>query len=179
MKDRQALIVIDVQQGLCEGPGAAYKTDELIARLNTLSASARAAGVPVIFVQHEGSDGYLAHGSREWQLPAALLAMPADGYVRKTTPDAFLRTDLQERLAELGATRLVVCGMHTEFCVDTTTRRALALGYPVTLVADGHTSAGNAVLRAPQVIAHHNATLTNISSFGPRVTAMASDEIRW
>jgi nicotinamidase-related amidase len=69
--------------------------------------------------------------------------------------------------------------MHTEFCVDTTARRALALGYPVTLVADGHTSAGNAVLSAPQVIAHHNATLTNISSFGPRVSAVTSSEIRW
>lgn len=179
MAERQALIVIDVQQGLCEGPDAAHETDELIARINTLTAGARAAGVPVFFVQHEGAGGYLAHGSREWQLPAALLALPTDGYVRKTTPDSFLRTDLQERLVALGVTRLVVCGMHTEFCVDTTTRRALALGYPVTLVADAHTSAGNAVLSAPQVIAHHNATLTNISSFGPRASAVTTNEVRW
>lgn len=73
---------------------------------------------------------------------------------------------------------LVVCGMHTGFCVDTTTRRALALGYPVTLVADAHTSAGNAALSPQQVIAHHNATLTNISSFGPRVQAIAHDALR-
>lgn len=72
---------------------------------------------------------------------------------------------------------LVICGMHTEFCVDTTTRRALALGYPVTLVADAHTSAGNAVLSAPQVIAHHNATLTHITSFGPRVRAVNSADV--
>ena len=179
MTEKQALVVIDVQQGLCEGPGVAYRTDELIERINALSAGARAAGVPVIFVQHEGRDGYLAHQSREWQLPAALQTHPGDTFIRKTTPDAFLRTDLQERLAALGVTRLVVCGMHTEFCIDTTTRRALALGYPVTLVADGHTSAGNAALSAPQVIAHHNATLTNISSFGPRVTAVAARDIRW
>jgi nicotinamidase-related amidase len=69
---------------------------------------------------------------------------------------------------------LIICGMHTEFCVDTTSRRALALGYPVILIEDGHTSAGNAVLSAAQVIAHHNATLTNISSFGPRVRTIAS-----
>lgn len=179
MTERQALIVIDMQQGLCEGPEAAYETDALIARINTLTAGARAAGVPVIFVQHEGGDDYLAHGSREWQLPAALRALPTDGYVRKTTPDSFLRTDLQERLVALGVTRLVVCGMHTEFCVDTTIRRALALGYPVTLVADAHTSAGNDALSAPQVIAHHNATLTNISSFGPRVSAVTTNEVRW
>jgi nicotinamidase-related amidase len=67
--------------------------------------------------------------------------------------------------------------MHTEFCVDTTTRKALALGYPVVLVSDAHTSAGNAAIGALQVIAHHNATLTNISSFGPRVTTMTHSEV--
>ena len=69
-------------------------------------------------------------------------------------------------------------GMHTEFCVDTTTRKALALGYPVVLVADGHTSAGNEALSPQQVIAHHNATLTNISSFGPRVKAVPAKELQ-
>lgn len=64
--------------------------------------------------------------------------------------------------------RLVVCGFQSEFCVDTTTRRALALGYPVTLVADGHSTTDNGVLSAAQISAHHNATLTNIVSFGPR-----------
>ncbi len=70
-----------------------------------------------------------------------------------------------------------MCGLHSEFCVDTTTRRALALGYPVALVADGHSSAGNAVLSAPQAIAHHNATLSNISSFGPRARLVLSAEL--
>ena len=69
--------------------------------------------------------------------------------------------------------------MHTEFCVDTTTRRALALGDPVTLVEDAHTSAGNAVLPAAQVIAHHNITLSNISSFGPRVRLAATAGLRF
>ncbi|MGV0959904.1 MAG: isochorismatase family protein [Limnohabitans sp.] len=69
--------------------------------------------------------------------------------------------------------------MHTEFCVDTTTRKALAQGYPVVLVSDAHTSAGNAAISAQQVIDHHNATLTNISSFGPRVTAIPHNEVRF
>ena len=167
-----AVLVIDVQHGLCEGEGAAWDSDAVIARINTVTERARAAGVPVFFIQHESGPGYLEHATPAWQLASGLQARPADERVRKTTPDSFLRTKLEERLRALGVTDLVICGMHSEFCVDTTTRRALALGFPVVLVADGHTSAGNVALTAPQVIAHHNATLTNISSFGPRVRAV-------
>lgn len=173
----RALLVIDVQQGLCEGEGAAWDCANVIARINRVAAHARASGVPVVFIQHEGQGGYLTHGSRAWQLADGLLAEPDDLRVRKTTPDSFLRTDLQAQLSTHGVSELIVCGMHTEFCVDTTTRRALALGYPVTLVADAHTSAGNTALTPQQVIAHHNATLTNISSFGPRVRAINCDDL--
>ena len=72
---------------------------------------------------------------------------------------------------------LIICGMHGEFCVDTTCRRALALGWPVLLAQDAHTSAGNAALTPQQVIAHHNATLTGISSFGPRVQAWPTEAL--
>jgi hypothetical protein len=57
-------------------------------------------------------------------------------------------------------------------------RRALAVGYPVVLVADAHTSAGNDALAPPQVIAHHNATLVRIASFGPRVTTVRAAAFR-
>jgi nicotinamidase-related amidase len=177
MSPLPALLIIDMQQALCEGDGAAWDTPGVIARINTLSARARAAGVPVIWVQHEGTDGYLAYGTPGWQLATGLQADAPDLRVRKTTPDSFLRTPLADLLAQHRVNGLVVCGMHTEFCVDTTTRRALALGYPVVLVADAHTSAGNAHLTPQQVVAHHNATLCNISSFGPRVRARAAEQI--
>jgi nicotinamidase-related amidase len=173
-----AVLVIDVQQGLCEGPDAAHDCPGTITRINSVTHRAREAGVPVFFIQHESSAGYLEHSSREWQLATGLQVDEGDRRIRKSTPDAFLRTELHEALKALGVTHLVVCGMHTEYCVDTTTRKALALGYPVVLVSDAHTSAGNAAISAQQVIAHHNATLTNISSFGPRVTAMTHHEVR-
>jgi len=173
----QALVVIDVQQGLCEGEGQAWQFEQVIDRINQVSSKARQAGVPVMFVQHEGHSGYLSHDSREWQLADGLMNEAKDVRIRKTTPDAFLRTDLQQRLDALGVKELVICGMHSEFCVDTTTRRALALGYPVILLEDAHTSAGNNALSAEQVIAHHNATLTNISSFGPKARTVSSSDM--
>ena len=171
-----ALLVIDVQQGLCEGPGAAWDTSGLIARINPLADAARAAGAPVVWIQHEAQDELL-HGSADWQLATGLAPQTADLYVRKTTPDSFNRTDLETLLRTRGVDTLIVCGMHTEFCVDTTCRRALALGWPVRRASDAHTSAGNAVLTPQQVIGHHNATLTNIGSFGPRVQAVATADL--
>jgi nicotinamidase-related amidase len=174
-----AVLVIDIQQGLCEGEGKAHDCEGLIARINSVTRQAREAGMPVIFVQHESGPGYLEHGSAAWQLAKGLDVHAVDLRLRKTTPDAFLRTALEAMLRERDIRQLVVCGMHSEFCVDTTTRRALALGFPVTLVSDAHTSAGNAALTPQQVIAHHNATLVNISSFGPRVRAVPSAALRF
>ena len=172
-----AVIVIDVQQGLCDGSEAPFDCDGTISRINQVTRKARKVGAPVIFVQHESESGYLEHGSDAWQLANGLEVEPHDIRVRKTTPDSFLKTELESILKVHGVEKLVVCGMHTEFCVDTTTRRALALGLPVDLVSDAHTSAGNAAISAQQVIAHHNATLTNISSFGPRAQAITSENL--
>jgi nicotinamidase-related amidase len=174
-----AVLVIDVQQGLCEGDGAAFDCAATIERINRVTRKARQAGVPVIFVQHESATGYLEHGTAAWQLAAGLDVQAADLKIRKTTPDSFLRTDLEVTLQRLGVDQVVICGMHTEFCVDTTARRALALGFPVVLVSDAHTSAGNDAISATQVIAHHNATLPNISSFGPRVKVIPSDRLEF
>ena len=174
-----AVLVIDVQQGLCEGEGAAFDCEGTIARINRVTRKARAARVPVLFIQHESTAGYLEHGSDAWQIANGVSLDPADLKIRKTTPDAFLGTELESTLRSIGIEKLIICGMHSEFCVDTTTRRALALGFPVTLVSDGHTSAGNAAITAQQVIAHHNATLSNISSFGPRVQPVSADRIEF
>jgi len=174
-----ALLIIDVQQGLCEGEAGAYQCTETIARINQVSAKARAAKQPVIFIQHESNSGYLEFDTTAWQLATGLQVEPQDIRIRKRTPDSFHNTELKKTLNELNVNRLVICGMHTEFCVDTTTRRALALGYPVVLVADAHTSAGNQHLSPAQVIAHHNETLSNISSFGPRVRPIHANDIQF
>ena len=173
-----ALLIIDVQQGLCEGEHEAFESQQVIARTNTVAAKARASGALVIFIQHESTSGYLERGTDAWQLARGLQLEPADLRLRKTTPDCFHRAELESILKRHRVNELVVCGMHTEFCVDTTTRRARALGYPVILVEDGHTTEGNAHLSAAQVIRHHNATLTAISSFGPRARAIAAADLR-
>ena len=172
-----ALLIIDVQSALCSGEWAAYDIERVVDRINVVSAKARAAGAPVIVVQHE-DDGLLRRGSEAWSLYGKLLVKDSDVRLRKTATDSFHKTELKDVLDRLGVTDLVVCGLQTDFCVDTTVRRALSLGYPTQLVADGHSTLDNGVLKAPQIIAHHTLTLRNIDSFGPRVTTPLAEAVR-
>ncbi|MBI3283803.1 MAG: cysteine hydrolase [Burkholderiales bacterium] len=174
---KTALLVIDVQHGLCEDQNPPYETQQVIARINAVSAQARSTGMPVIFIQHEDDD--LVFGSEAWQLAVGLQTQSGDLFLRKTGSDAFHRTELEQILKQLGVSDLVICGMHTEFCVESTTRRALALGYPVLLVADAHTTQDKPHLSAAQIILHHNATLSNIGSYVPRVRAIGSADLRF
>jgi nicotinamidase-related amidase len=173
------LLVIDVQQALCSGEYAAFDIGRVIDRINLLMAAARTAAAPVILVQHEEEHGLLRHGTPGWQLAEGLALQPDDTRIRKTTPDSFNRTELQALLQQRGVTRLAVCGLQSDFCVDTTVRRALALGYEVSLAADAHSTLDNGVLSAAQIIAHHNTTLGNIESFGPRAVITPAGEIRF
>jgi nicotinamidase-related amidase len=172
-----ALIIIDVQRGLFDTEPRPFEADAVVDRINALAAHVRAANRPVVFVQHERDGSALAHGTDGWQLERRLIKTDADIIVRKTTPDSFLRTDLAEQLSTWKTDKLLICGYATEFCVDTTTRRAAALGYSVWLVADAHTTHDKAHASAAQIRAHHNATLPNITSFGPKIEAKFAAEI--
>lgn len=173
-----AVLVIDVQHALCTGAEAAYDFIGVIERINAVSAKARAIGALVIFVQHEEAEGAFKFGSDGWQLASGIETRSDDVRVRKTTPDSFNLTELHALLQARGITHLAICGLQSDFCVDTTVRRALALGYEVLLVADAHSTVDNGVLSAAQIIAHHNATLSNITSFGPRARLFLAEEIR-
>ena len=174
---KSALLVIDVQQALFDETPRPFEADAVVERINTLTARARAAGVPVVFIQHEASD--LEYNSAGWQLQPGLQVKEGDAKLRKTTPDSFLRTELEALLASWQTEHVVICGYASEFCVDTTTRRAAALGYPVTLVSDAHTTHDKPHATGEQIRRHENATLPNIESFGPEIKAIATSEVRF
>jgi len=175
---KSALLIIDMQRALCTGKYAMFDIERIIETINALGTKARSAGVPVFLIQHEEGDGPLRFDTDGWQLADGLETLPGDLRIRKTTPDSFHRTELQRLLQERSVSGLVICGLQSDFCVDTTVRRALALGYDVTLVADGHSTMDNGVLSAAQITAHHNTTLANMTSFGPRVSVIPAGEVR-
>lgn len=95
---KTALLVIDVQQGLCEGEHDAFESQQVIDRINKVSRKARAAGVLVVFVQHESRSGELEFGTDGWQLARGLDLVQNDLRIRKTTPDSFHGTALAQIL---------------------------------------------------------------------------------
>lgn len=179
MVNIQAILVIDVQNALCEGDGATSKAMDIIANINKVIRKARLAKAPVIFVQHETPSGLFTRGSYDWQLSNALDTLESDVYLRKATSDAFLDTELKERLDALKIKHLVICGMQSEFCVDSTIRRSLALGYTITVVADGHTTVDNKVLSAHAISEHHNDTWENITSYPGKAITTNAEQIEF
>ncbi|MFQ2110442.1 cysteine hydrolase family protein [Aeromonas rivipollensis] len=168
-----ALLVIDLQVGLLHGPEAPHAGAETLANINRLSQAARAAGAPVLAVRHTGPAGSpIAAGSPFWQLAPELVVDEADRVFDKHRPNAFHGTGLDGWLKEGGVQTLIVTGMKTQYCIDTTCRAAADLGYAVVLVSDAHTCMDTPQLAATQIIAHHNATLA-----GPFVRLMSSDEL--
>jgi nicotinamidase-related amidase len=174
---KSALLVIDVQSGIFDKQPRPYEADAVVNRINALASRARDAGVPAVFVHHETQGGELEYDSQNWKLAQRLHFQSGDVTLRKTTPDSFLRTDLIALLEGWDTTRLVICGYASEFCVDTTTRRAAALGFPVVLAADAHTTHDKSHASGDQIRSHHNETLSHIESFGPRIEAIDAADV--
>ena len=82
-----------------------------------------------------------------------------DIVVQKQFPDAFQNTILHEELQEREVKKLYITGLQTEYCTDTTCRRAFSLGYEVVLVEDAHGTGDSSLLKAEQIIDHHNQVL--------------------
>lgn len=132
---RTALVVVDVQVGvMC----AAWEGPAVIARVARLVAQARAAGVPVIWVQHADVD--LPRESADWQWVPELVPAAGEARVHKMVPSAFELTTLEPQLAALGVNHLVLVGAQTNWCIRATAYAALERGYDLTLVTDAHTT---------------------------------------
>jgi len=171
---RTALLVIDVQSALIAN---VERGADVVAAIRGLIERARASGTPVVYLQHchttyepmkKGAPGWLIHPQVE--------PKPGELVIEKTASDGFYDTNLQGELERLGATRLIVCGLQTEFCVDATCRAALSRGFGVILVSDGHTTS-DAVVPAAIAVQHHNRALANLAHPHQRIVVIPSAEI--
>ncbi|MBV2356796.1 isochorismatase family protein [Streptomyces sp. J2-1] len=149
-----AVLVIDMQNGVV---AAAHRRDDVVQNINTVIGKARAADVPVLWVQHSDTD--LPRGSEPWAYVPELVRAEDEHLVHKKYPDSFEDTDLESALAERRVGRLLITGASTDVCIRATLHGAVVRGYDTTLVADAHTTEDLTKYGAPpadQVIAHTN-----------------------
>ncbi|AZF42915.1 Isochorismatase [Pseudomonas sp. R1-43-08] len=156
-----ALLIIDMQTGLYDGPHKPFERERVLHTINQLIRRARTAGAPIFVARHTGPAGSpIAAGSPLWQLWRGLEVDESRDYLfDKTRPSCFLGTDLAQQLKQAQVDELVTVGMKTQFCVDTTCRVAVELGFSVMLPEDAHTCMDTPALTAKAIIDHHNETL--------------------
>lgn len=155
-----ALLILDMQVGLLHGPDKPQGGEALLATLNKLLDKARSAGAPIFLARHIGPPGSpLDAASPLTQLVPELVLQGDEVIFEKSRPNAFVRTALADQLHALGVQGVVIAGMKTQYCVDSTCRAARDSGFDAVVIADGHTCSDTPELKAEAIVTHHNATL--------------------
>lgn len=136
----QALLLIDIQNDYFPG-GAAELVGPLEAAGNAARALRlfRAHGLPIIHVQHANlrpGGTYLLPGTMGADIHASVQPLSTEPVLAKHAPNSFYHTALEDTLNQIGVNHLVVCGMMTHMCVDTTVRAAKDRQLPITLLHD-------------------------------------------
>jgi len=133
-----ALLLVDVQQGFDDPRWGARNNPEAEQRIAELLAAWRAAGRPVVHVQHLSVE---PNSPLRPELPGSAIraeAAPIAGepVFQKHVNSGFIGTGLEAYLRSHGIDELVVAGLTTDHCVSTTVRMAANLGFAVTVVED-------------------------------------------
>ena len=175
--NRGVLLVVDVQVGVMQN---VWDAPRIIKNIGSAVEKARGLAVPVIWVQH--SDDELVYDSPDWQLVPELL--PAEGEMRihKQFNSAFENTALEEILAQLCATHIVLVGAATNWCIRATAYGALDRGYNLTLIKDAHTTEtiefeSGIKIEAENIIRELNIAMTWLSYPDRANKAMSVEEV--
>lgn len=150
------VVVIDVQRGPFESDPRPFDAAAVIERINSVTAKARAAKIPVIFIAHDGPPDPGWRTPDGWDLHPDLKVALGETVVRKTTADAFFGTKLEQLLRGHGIQSLLLMGYATDFCMDATVRNAASKGFEIFVVADAHTTNDTVELKAPLIQRHFN-----------------------
>ena len=175
--NKSVLLVIDYQVGVVKD---AWDAPRVVGNIARAVERARAAGVPVIWVQHEHDD--MPRDSPQWQYAPELVPAAGEFRVYKRYNSAFEETPLEPELARLGATRLVLAGAMTNFCIRSTAYAGLERGYDVALLKDAHTTSSmprgdGTSIEARGVVDDLNVAMTYVDYPGRRSQAVTVEEL--
>jgi len=157
MKNRKALLIIDMQKGSFTPLTPRYDTSGVVKRINLVADAFRSRSLPVFYIQHDGTAcGEFVPHTAEWELLDELAVEPGDIFVDKYANNVFYNSNLQAKMIQHSVNELMISGCATDFCVESTIQAALTMDYNITVIEDGHTTGERPNLTALQVIEHYN-----------------------
>lgn len=154
---KTALLVIDIQTALIEAKP--YAVDNCLSVWQKAIATCREKNIEVIYVRH--NDDELLTGSHGWEIYEAIAPEVDEKIFDKHYNSAFKETHLQTYLDSQAIERLIIIGMATNYCIDTTVKVAFELGYQVTIPKNGTTTFDSDFLTAKQLQKHYEAIWHN------------------
>jgi nicotinamidase-related amidase len=170
---RTALLVVDLQQALCDAaPPAAMQL--ATARIAELLDWAKARSWPLVFVQHwTEPDTILDRGTAGWQLAQPLRAQEPAFHLEKSVLSSFEDGRLHAWLQDNGISRLCIAGMQSDYCVTAACEGAAALGYEVILPIDAHMTIDGPERSSAEIVAETNDRLCAIARCLPTAAIIA------
>jgi isochorismate hydrolase len=173
---RCALLIIDLQRAFLDPESHAFvpSADAILPGIHALRSAFRREGLPVFCTRHGNCADDAGMMATWWgrRIDAASagaelaegLATGCGSVLEKTQYDAFYHTSLEEDLARLGVEQVVIVGVMTHLCCDTTARSAFVRGYEVFLPVDGTATYNEVMHRASLLgLAHGVAEIAPIS----------------
>lgn len=176
--NQAVLLVVDVQVGVMKN---AWEAISITANIALTVEKAREQNIPVIWIQH--SDDGLAYGRQDWLIVPELVAEKGEILIHKQYNSSFEGTSLDDILAQLGVTHIVLIGAATNWCIRATAYGALERGYDLTLVKDAHTTEplefeNSKTIEAENIIRELNVAMTWLSyPYRVNRAVSVSDEI--
>lgn len=155
--NESTLILIDCQNTYRKGMMQLTGVEKAILEAKKLLEKARALNIPVIHIQHDAGVGSPYDVTSEiGRISDEVAPIAGEPVITKNYPNAFIGTDLDQRLKALDVKSLVLAGFMTHMCINSTAHGAFNLGYSVTVVASATAtrplqSANGEILSAEEV----------------------------
>ncbi len=135
----RALLIIDVQNDYFPfGKYELHAPEAALDAIKELLKYFREKSLPVFYVQHTSEEDadFFVLGTEGAEIHRDIAPQSGEKVIIKHEPNSFYETALQDELKKSGVTELVVCGMMTHMCIDTTVRAAKDYGYHTILIED-------------------------------------------
>lgn len=147
---KDALMIIDLQNGVCCGEKPLYQLEKLIVKVNQKISKYHEAGLPIIFVQHNEED--LVANTSAWEIIPKLQKDKGTLFLQKWHANAFYQTNLADELQKRKIQNIEICGAQTEYCLDATIKMAHGLGYQLFMERNLTSTVDNPYMSAKDTI---------------------------